>query len=306
MNDITELKNGFSIVKGLRNDILNVLETLDSKVTTLHRIYLKLLGLHNESAYMFGIDSFYFQNKLIETELRNLKDILQSIDNRMYCEYYQLYMLIQNYVLKDVASVSVRKKLTAEKKYPAYKNLDHHVKYDFCLVSELHEKVILSIMELETYRQEKVTELETDTVQSNLGLNIGNLVNSHLYYNAMLKEKIGMFTRFMKVFHEHHTKYFTRLNIKAKLVIGIINEDIQIKQFNPTGDGVVPHNTLSTTSPTTKHASEEEHTIRSFVDVEDSNNGEVLKSTLDTIVSNIKIKSGESRGMNAPGNNSPV
>ena len=229
MKEILQLKNDFNSVKVLRSDILNVFETLGSKLMVLKKIYITLLGLHSQSEHMFGIDSFYFQNKLIEIEFDNLKDIQRSIENRMYCEYYQLHMLVQEYVENDVTSENVRNKIAVRKKYPAYKNLDPRRVYDFRLVAELQEHIIISIMELETYRQAKVAELETDTAQSKLGLNIGNLVNSHRFYNALLKEKIYMFIRYLQVFHEHHTKYFTRLHIKAKLIIGIINEDIQLK-----------------------------------------------------------------------------
>ena len=305
MKEILQLKNDFNSVKILRGDILNVFDTLDSKLQVLKKIYVKLLGLHNESAYMFGIDSFYFQNKLIKLEFTNLKDMQRYIENRMYCEYYQLHMLVQEYVLKEVVSENVRNKIAVKKKYPAYKNLDPRRVYDFNLVIELHDHIIISIVELESYREAKVAELETDTAQSKLGLNIGNLVNSHRFYNALLKEKISMFIRYLQVFHEHHTKYFTRLNIKSKLIIGIINEDIQIKQFNPTGKSVPPQNNYNTTtSNQSGNVMSEQETIKSFVNCEDSDDSDVLKSALDTIMSNIPNETGNSRGLYAPGNNS--
>jgi hypothetical protein len=97
MKEILDLKNDFNCVKVLRGDILNVFETLDSKLMVLKKIYINLLGLHNQSEHMFGIDSFYFQNKLIENEFANLKDIQHYIENRMYCEYYQLHILVQEW-----------------------------------------------------------------------------------------------------------------------------------------------------------------------------------------------------------------
>lgn len=290
MKEILQLKNDFNSVKVLRSDILNVFETLGSKLNVLKKIYIKLLEFHNQSEYMFGIDSFYFQNKLIEMEFTHLKDIQRSIENRMYCEYYQLHMLVQDYVEKDVLSENVRNKIAVRKKYPAYKNLDPKRVYDFSLVVELQEHIINSIVELESYRQAKVAELETDTAQSKLGLNIGNLVNSHRFYNALLHEKISMFVRYLQVFHEHHTKYFTRLHIKAKLVIGIINEDIQIKQFNPTGKSIVPPTDAedmdSPLSSFSSHMSKQD-SIKSFVKYDDTK--DELKAALDTIVSNIPI-----------------
>lgn len=287
MKEILQLKNDFNSVKVLRGDILNVFETLGSKLLVLKKIYIKLLELHNQSEYMFGIDSFYFQNKLIEMEFNHLKDIQRSIENRMYCEYYQLHMLVQDYVEKEVLSENVRNKIAVRKKYPAYKNLDPHRVYNFSLVAELQEHIINSIMELETYRQAKVAELKTDTAQSKLGLNIGNLVNSHRFYNALLKEKISMFIRYLQVFHEHHTKYFTRLHIKAKLVIGIINEDIQIKQFNPTGRSIVPENDDidSPLSSASGSIPNETQSLKTFVKYDDS--GDHMKAALDTIVSNM-------------------
>jgi len=312
---------------------------------------------------MFGIDSFYFQNKLIDCEFTNLKDMHRYIENRMYCEYYQLHMLVQDYVAKEVTSENVRNKIAVRKKYPAYKNLDPTRVYNFQLVVEIHDHIIISIMELETYRQAKVAELENDTNQSKLGLNIGNLVNSHRFDNALLKEKISMFIRFLQVFHEHHKKYFTRLNIKAKLVIGIINEDIQIKQFNPTGNNLpknnttephtsiphtsrphtsrphtstsghgtsapdtsIPHTSASDTSAsdtsasdtsasdtsasgTSKEDTSEQDMIKSFVncDNSDNDNDSALKNALENIVSNIPNDVDDSRGLFAPGNNTPT
>ena len=307
MKDVIQLKNDFNCVKVLRGDILNVFDTLESKLQVLKKIYLQLLGHNNESAYMFGIDSFYFQNKLIECEFTNLKDMQRFIENRMYCEYYQLHMLVQEYVSNDVASENVRNKIAVRKKYPAYKNLDPRKIYNFQLVIELHDHIIISIMELETHRQAKVAELENDTAQSKLGLNIGNLVNSHRFDNALLKEKICMFISFLQVFHEHHTKYFTRLSIKAKLVIGIINEDIQIKQFNPTGNDLPAPNTFgSNATNDQQNGMSEQQTIKSFVNCDNSGEEGGLKTALDNIVLNIPNAASCSRGMFAPGNNTPT
>ena len=44
-----------------------------------------------------------------------------------------------------------------------------------------------------------LSELENDTQQSKQGLNIGNLVNSYRYANALLSEKIKIFVTFCKL-----------------------------------------------------------------------------------------------------------
>ena len=88
--------------------------------------------------------------------------------------------------------------------------------------------------ELESLHTAREAELRNDRHQSDLGLNIDNLVYTEMFINHMMKAKIDMFYRYLEVFNEHHVKYFTRLLLKTKLHMGIVNEDIMIKQFNQT------------------------------------------------------------------------
>jgi len=232
MTELLKIKKDFNIVKNSRDDIINIFQTLKSKMDTLKKLYKNMIITHKQSQYTFGIDSFYFQNKLLEMECDNMNKIFNAIDNRMYCEYYKLHMIIQDFINKEVDDEILRNKITIRKKYPPYKNLQPLKVYGFKLVNEIQELTINTIIELESYRLAKDNELENDNTQSVLGLNIGNLVNSYRYSNAVLKEKIRMFSGYLETFHEHHTKYLYRLSVQLKLILKIINEDIRIKQFN--------------------------------------------------------------------------
>jgi len=233
MTELLKIKKDFNIVKNSRDDIINIFQALKSKMNTLKKLYKHMIVTHQQKKeYMFGIDSFYFQNKLIEIQCENMKKIFDAIDNRMYCEYYKLHMIIQNFIDKEVDDEILRNKITIRKKYPPYKNLEPLKVYGFNLVKELQELTINTIIELESYNLAKDNELENDNTQSVLGLNIGNLVNSYRYSNAMLKEKIRMFSGYLETFHEHHTKYLYRLSVQLKLILKNISDDIRIKQFN--------------------------------------------------------------------------
>jgi hypothetical protein len=235
MKDTIELKHSFEHIKILRSDIQNIFDTINAKSITLNKVYDDMIKTHCKSEYMFGIDSFHFQNELISSDYDNIINTFNKINNRMYCEYYQLYMLIRKYIESDINNESLRNKVLINKKFPIYKVLDKLSIYRFTYVIELHEYITNTIVELESYRIAKDAELATDTQQSKQGLNIGNLVNSYRYSNALLCEKIKMFVRYLKVFHQHHKKYLTHLSIKTKLIIGIINQDIIIKQLNYSG-----------------------------------------------------------------------
>ena len=233
MTELLQIKRDFNIVKNSRDDILNIFQTLKSKMQTLKTLYKQMIITHKQKKeHMFGIDSFYFQNKLIEIQFENMKKIFNAIDNRMYCEYYKLHVIIQEFINKEVDDEILSNKITIRKKYPPYKNLEPLKVYGFTLVKELQELTINTIIELESYNLAKDNELENDNSQSVLGLNIGNLVNSYRYSNAMLKEKIRMFSGYLETFHEHHTKYLYRLSVQLKLILKNISDDIRIKQFN--------------------------------------------------------------------------
>lgn len=237
MKDVLDLKRNFENIKNIRSDISNIFETIKSKIQILQKVYVEMISAHNSSEYMFGIDAFHFQNELLNTDYSNMLSNFKKIDNRMYCEYYQLYTLIRKYVESEVKPESLRSKLLIKKNFQVYKVLDTTRIYKFSHVEELHDYITNAIVELESHRIAKDSVLENDNKQSKQGLNIGNLVNSYRYSNALLNEKIKMFERYLKVFHVHHDKYLQRLLVKAKLNVEIINEDIMIKQLNANGVG---------------------------------------------------------------------
>ena len=279
MKDTLDLKHSFENIKTLRSDIQNIFNTIKSKSTTLNNVYEDMIKAHSKSEYMFGIDSFHFQNELIALDYQHMLNAFKKINNRMYCEYYQLYVLIRKYIDSDITNDSLRSKILINKKFPVYKVLDIHRVYRFALVVELHDYITNTIVELESYRIAKDSDLAIDTQQSKQGINIGNLVNSYRYSNALLNEKIKMFVRHLKVFHQDHKQYLTHLTIKTKLIIGIINEDITIKQLNPDGTSVVNDKKKPLT---------DEENIKKYVG---NNIDENMNDELATIVSNISTSS---------------
>ena len=230
MNDTTQINKEFEKMKLIRTDIRKIFNEIETKINLLKSIYVELINTHQDNAYILGIDSFHFQNKMIESENDFIEKTFVDIDNRMYCEYYKLYKMIQEYIKTEINDVHfISKSQSSSKKFPVYKDLDNSKNYEFNITADLHQTIIQTILELGDYLSNKMSKLSDDTKQYKKGLYIDNMIHTINYSNAIIIERINMCIRFMETFNKHHTKYFTRLQSKSKLMLNIINEDIIIK-----------------------------------------------------------------------------
>ena len=230
MNTESDNKN-FDILITLRSDINSLFIDIDNKLKTLNALHTDLVKTHVDSNYRLGLDSFHFQNRLIQLENDSMKTIFTYIDNRIYCEYYKLYKIIYEYITSDLNDKLFADKLvTTYKKFPIYKDLEPTKVYDFNTTQEISSSIEYFISEFKEYIIGKKRELEIEERKANSGINIHNLVNEQDYKIRLVEEKTNMFMRYLNTFNTHHTNYFNRLMSKLKLMNDIVNEDIDLKQ----------------------------------------------------------------------------
>ena len=108
MSSVTEIKKQFEIILSERSDLNNCFNDLDNKIGVLKELFENIVKTHGHKGYVFGIDSFCFQNRLIETDIDNLKSIFRMIDGRIYCEYYNLYNQVKKYGKSDEGSKNTK------------------------------------------------------------------------------------------------------------------------------------------------------------------------------------------------------
>ena len=223
--------NNFDILITIRSDINGLFVDIDNKLKTLNALHTDLVKTHVDSNYRLGLDSFHFQNRLIQLENDSMKTIFTYIDNRIYCEYYKLYKIIYEYITSDLNDKLFSDKLgTTYKKFPIYKDLEPTKVYDFSITHEISSSIDYFISEFKEYIIGKKRDLEIEERKASSGINIHNLVNEQDYKIRLVEEKTNMFMRYLNTFNRHHTNYFNRLLSKLKLMNDIVNEDINLKQ----------------------------------------------------------------------------
>ena len=187
------VKEAFEKLLELRQDICSVLDTLKSKHDVLVGIYQDLSTTHRNRDFVFGLDSFFFQNKLIKDDCDYLSSLLKSIDNRVYCEYLTVYKMVKEYAIKDVNDKRVTSHAAFNQTFKPYKHLDEKQTHDIRSIKEIHQAIVSCNLELESLLANKESELRNDKQQSDMGLNIDNLVYMEGFKNEMLGAKIKMF-----------------------------------------------------------------------------------------------------------------
>ena len=222
---VGKLKNDFNNLINIRNNVKNIFDILQSRIDELKQLYSEFIHNNKNQMFVFGLDSFHFQSKLIDIEYDDMKRLFLAINNRMYCEYFKLNKIIIEYILNNITDKKIIDIFKANV-FPIYKDLEPFKEYKFENLMSVHENILKMISVLITELNIKENELTIYKTKQCIGLNIDNFVTTFNYNNNVMKEKILMFTTYIEFFHKLHTKYLKRFSNKIQLVYKDINSDI--------------------------------------------------------------------------------
>ena len=93
-NKLTTLKSEFNGIIAIKTNVQNVFDVLQVRINKLKLFYAEFIKNSKNQMFVFGLDSFQFQSKLIDIEFDDMKRLFSAIMNRMYCEYYKLNKII--------------------------------------------------------------------------------------------------------------------------------------------------------------------------------------------------------------------
>ena len=231
---LLKVKIVFDKVKDMRDEINILFEGLDGRISKLGEIYndfiksAKMIKTPDVKAFIFSLDSFYFQNSLLNKEYQHLKDYYLIIINRMYGEYYKLYKLITEYVEKSHIDSQLNDSLK-KKIYPKYDDLNEEKQYDFHLIVNLNEDIIGVVNYLINILRDKELALKAYTTNRNYGLNVDNFVSTYNYEVIVLQEQINLYEKYLDFFYHVHEKLLKRLITKISVLEAQLNADIKFE-----------------------------------------------------------------------------
>jgi len=224
---LSNLKTDFIKIVEARDNNITIFEILHSRVLKIKENYSEFIKNNKEHLFIFTLDSFHFQGKLIDIEYEDMKRLFYAIMNKMYCEYYKLYKIIIDYIYENVSDKKIIEIININSKYPDYKDLEPFKQYDFKYIQEIHENIIVILNAINGHLLNKEHDLKIYQNKNNIGFNIDNFVNTFNFNNVIMREKVILFITYMEFFHKMHTKYLTRFTTKIQLMLSQINHDIK-------------------------------------------------------------------------------
>lgn len=229
----TKVKSIFENVKEMRSEISVLFEGVDTRIKKLQDMYSEFINYTmtikttDIKSFIFSLDSFYFQSRLLKKEYNYLTDYNLTIINRMYGEYYKLFKLMTEYV--DQSFDDKLNETLKKNNYPKYDDLDDSKQYSFDIIIQLNEDIVTIINFLTGIKNEKELSLKTYTTNQNYGLNVNNFVSTYNYEIVVLNEHINLYEKYLEFFYSVHSKLFKRLITKISLLEAQLNTDVKFE-----------------------------------------------------------------------------
>jgi hypothetical protein len=227
---IQQVKIEFNKIKDIRNNVTFCFNALETKQTKLKATTTEFVKNNRNNIFVFGLDSFQFQSKLIDYEYNDMKKFYLALNNRMYCEYYKLYKIILQYAEDIIGTNKNIEMLKFNNIFPIYKDLEPLKQYNFDTIEELHKTIISLLNTLNEHILFKESQLQLFQKKQKSGLNINNFVKTFDFDVIVIKQKCLLFLSYLDFFHIIHTKHFKRFSKKMKLMNDYLDEDIKFDE----------------------------------------------------------------------------
>jgi hypothetical protein len=209
-----------------------IFSVLHSRIQQIKQNYTEFIQQNQHNLFVFTLDSFYFQGKLIDIEYEDMQRLYFAITNKMYCEYYKLHKIIVSYVEENVTDQKLLDMVRVPTTYPVYKDLEPFKQYDFQWIKELHEAILVLLTSMNSHILNKEHDLKIYQTKNQIGFSIDNFVNTFNFNINMMREKIMLFISYIEFFHKTHSKYFTRFMTKIQLMLSQLNHDIKFESVD--------------------------------------------------------------------------
>jgi len=235
--NVDALKNNFEKLIEIDELIFEKKNIITNNLNKLKTTYNSLIKYNSKKIFLFCLDSFYFQYKILNMEMENLTKFIVLINNRMYGDYYKLYNIIMMQNKEKNIQIPTSPDI---KKMPVYKDLEPFHEYKIDDIKEIHKIILQIIDDLHLFYEQSEKKIHDYTDNTNVGISITNFLTTLEYENTMLREQMGLYINYIHFFHSSQENYLAKLYTKMDMFHREIEDDIlnnnQTAELNSKSD----------------------------------------------------------------------
>ena len=221
--NIDALKQNFDRLIEIDELIFEKKNNITNNLNKLKTTYNSLVKYNSKKIFLFCLDSFYFQYKILNMEMENLTKFIILINNRMYGDYYKLYNIIMMQNKEKNIQIPISPDI---KKMPIYKDLEPFHEYKIDDIKEIHKIILQIIDDLHLFYEQSEKKIHDYADNTNVGISITNFLTTLEYENTMLREQMGLYINYIHFFHSSQENYLAKLYTKMDMFYREIEEDI--------------------------------------------------------------------------------
>ena len=220
------IEKKFEEIKSIRAFIKNTFKTLTEKHIEIKSQYKTYIDANRKCEYL---DSFYFQIKLLDYDYDTTNKLYNYIDNRIYCDYYKLFVIIYSF-FKLNFKTEKSEMILKNTKYPIYKDLEPYKIYDFDTINDIHQDIIRLIEYINKIIQQNEDEIKTHQSKLSSGINIDNYIHNLEYHNNIIVNNVNLYKKYLSAYHTYHLSFLSNLNSKLNCIHEQLDNDINFTQ----------------------------------------------------------------------------
>ena len=241
--NVDSLKQNFAKLIEIDKLIYEKKGIITENLNKLKNTYNNLIKHNSKKIFLFCLDSFYFQYKILNMEMENLNRFIILINNRMYGDYYKLYNIImmqtkeKNIDLPNAPDTA---------KIPIYKDLEPFREYKIEDIQEIHMTILILLNDMYSYYSTAEKRKNDYSDNTNVGSSISNFLTTLEFENTLIREQMSLYINYIHYFHSSQQNYLAKLYTKMDMFQREIDEDIlNNNRKTHHGDGIESYFILS-------------------------------------------------------------
>jgi nitrogenase subunit NifH len=282
----------FSKMRVTRTEIQDLFVKLEKMKDKIQEHYGALL-LQNETTQFFGLDSFRFQVKLMENEMKHLKEQAVFIENRLYCDYYKLHIRVHTYLAETFHYEN------RPSSHPLYKDLEPFKVYEFEHTEALYQEIVTVLQKAYDMLEIEVTKRAEDERLNQTGIHIGNYLHNRVFKYTIIQTNIGLYEQYLNTYFMYHMNFLTNLKERIEVYLNQFTRPavpvhetenvITVQETVPESE-IIPESVIET-AESIETISESIETAESVIENVVESIETISESVIDTLANSENVES---------------